>query len=499
MNAPTKSVASLGLDRLRQVAGGNLPTHVTGLAVDSRETKTGHAFFAVPGTQVHGAEFTDFARRMGAVIVITEDIGAAWIAENLPDFTLPVLVAANARLALSQTAARWFDAQPDTMIAVTGTNGKTSVASFTRQIWEAAGLAAVNFGTTGVEGASTAKLSHTTPEPITLHRLLADLSNEQVTHAAMEASSHGLVQHRLSSVHLSAAAFTNITRDHLDYHADFADYFAAKAMLFTQVLPPDGLAVVHIDDPKGPEIAAMARHRGQRVTTVGRDVSADVRLTGQRFDATGQDLLFSHRGEVHSARLEMIGAFQADNVLVALALALATGVDIDTAVHTLPKLSAVRGRMQLAARRKNGAAVFVDYAHTPEALAKALQNLRPHVLGRVLVVFGAGGDRDVGKRPLMGEAARTHADVIYVTDDNPRTEDAATIRAQVMEGCSQANEIGDRAEAILTATDALQPGDALLVAGKGHEAEQIIGHDVYPFDDAEQASIAVAALDGMDP
>ena len=499
MDITGKSLASLGLDRLQKAAGGDLPATVTGISVDSRDTQKGHAFFALPGVNLHGAEFADYARRMGAVIVVTDMDGARWIASNLSAFPLPVLLAANPRLCLSQTAARWFGAQPDTMIAVTGTNGKTSVASFTRQIWEASGLLAVNFGTTGVEGAAEARLSHTTPEPITLHTLLADLSAQNVTHAAMEASSHGLAQHRLSSVHLTAAAFTNISRDHLDYHADFADYFAAKSMLFTQVLPPDGAAVIHIDDPKGPELAAMARHRGQRVTTVGRTETADIRLTGQRFDATGQDLLFSLAGSINSARLEMIGSFQADNALVAAGLALATGVDPATVLSALPKLKAVRGRMQLAAKRQNGAAVFVDYSHTPEALSTALLALRPHVLGRILVVFGAGGDRDPGKRSMMGEAAQAHGDVVYVTDDNPRTEDPATIRAQILEGCPQANEIGDRAEAILTATDALQPGDALLVAGKGHEAGQIIGHDVYPFDDVEQASIAVAALDGLDP
>ena len=499
MTATERSPRSLGLDRLRKVAGGDVPDGVTGLSVDSRETERGHAFFALPGTKVHGAEFADYARRMGAGLIVTDGPGADWIAANLAGFALPVLVAPDARATLSQAAARWFGAQPDVMVAVTGTNGKTSVASFTRQFWEAAGFNAVNLGTTGVEGAVAAPLAHTTPEPITLHRLLANLSDQNITHAAMEASSHGLAQHRLASVHLRAAAFTNISRDHLDYHPDFADYFAAKASLFTQVLPPDGAAVVSIDDPRGHEIAALARHRGQSVTRVGRDAGVDIRLNGQRFDATGQDLLFTLAGHAHSCRLEMIGSFQAENALVAAGLAMATGVEPDTIVAAMPELRAVRGRMQLAARRRNGATVFVDYAHTPEALEKALRNLRPHVMGRVLVVFGAGGDRDPGKRAPMGAVARDNADVAFVTDDNPRTEDPATIRAAIMIGCPQANQIADRAEAILTAADALQPGDALLIAGKGHESGQIVGHDVYPFDDVEQASIAVAALDGLQP
>lgn len=496
-DANQHSLSALGLDRLPVQGDADVPQTVTGLSVDSRDTKPGHAFFALPGVNVHGIEFSDYARRMGAVLIVTDEDGAAWLRVNLEHFSLPVLICSNARLALSQTAARFFGAQPEVMAAVTGTNGKTSVASFLRQIWESADLRAVNFGTTGVEGAVAAKLSHTTPEPITLHGLLADLSADQVTHAAMEASSHGLVQHRLTSVHLRAAGFTNISRDHLDYHHDFADYFAAKSMLFTQVLPPDGAAVVNIDDPKGAEIAAMARHRGQEVVTVGRNESADLRLTGQRFDATGQDIIFSLNGETHALRLPMIGAFQAENALLAAGLALRTGVHPDVVIAALPRLQAVKGRMQLAGRRKNGASVFVDYAHTPDALSTALQNLRPHVMGRISVVFGAGGDRDPGKRQLMGAAAAEHADVAFVTDDNPRTEDPAQIRAAVLEGCPKANEIGDRAEAILTAVDALQPGDALLVAGKGHESGQIIGTDVYPFDDAEQASIAVAALDGL--
>lgn len=493
-----KTVETLALDRLTQRGDWQDVAVITGLSVDSRETRPGHLFAAVPGTNVHGAEFADYARRMGAVAVLTDPEGADWIAANLPGFSLPLAIAPDARLALAETAARWFDAQPEVMVAVTGTNGKTSVASFVRQIWEANGITAVSFGTVGVEGAVTAKLSHTTPEPITLHRLLGQLSDQNVSHASMEASSHGLAQRRLDAVHLRAAAFTNISRDHLDYHADFEDYFQAKAGLFTRVLPRDGTAVIQIDDVNAGGMVSAVRERGQRLIRVGRGSAAEIRLTGQQFDQTGQNIRFTHDGVAHTARLDLIGAFQADNALMAAGLAIGCGMEPAHAFRALDGLQTVRGRMQLVARRANGGAVFVDYSHTSLALETALKHLREHVLGRIVVVFGAGGDRDQGKRPMMGQAAAEGADVVFVTDDNPRSEDPALIRAAVMASCPNANEIGDRAEAILAGVDALQPGDALLIAGKGHETGQIVGQDIFPFDDAEQASIAVAALDGLE-
>jgi UDP-N-acetylmuramoyl-L-alanyl-D-glutamate--2,6-diaminopimelate ligase len=317
-----------------------------------------------------------------------------------------------------------------------------------------------------------------------------------VTHAAMEASSHGLDQGRLDGVRLKAAAFTNFSQDHLDYHASFDEYFAAKAGLFSRVLPEEGTAVINIDDPRGREVLTIARSRGQRIVTVGHDPAADLRIAAQRFDATGQDLRFTQGGRPHLVRLALIGGFQAENVLAAAGLAMAAGDAPEAVIAALPGLTTVRGRMELAAKRDNGATVFVDYSHKPGALASALQSLRPHVLGRIVVVFGAGGDRDRLKRPLMGEVAAKHADVVFVTDDNPRSEDPAAIRAEVMAGCPEATEVGDRAEAILRGVDALGPGDALLIAGKGHETGQIVGNDIYPFDDAEQASVAVAALEG---
>jgi UDP-N-acetylmuramoyl-L-alanyl-D-glutamate--2,6-diaminopimelate ligase len=317
-----------------------------------------------------------------------------------------------------------------------------------------------------------------------------------VEHAAMEASSHGLDQRRLDGVRLKAAGFTNFSRDHLDYHGTMEAYFAAKAQLFERVLPEDGTAVVNLDDPKGPEVAAIAQARGCDLLTVGRAEGAALRVLGQRFDATGQELRFSWNGVARQVRLDLVGGFQAENALVAAGLCIASGSEPAEVFAALPRLTTVPGRMQLAARRANGAAVFVDYAHTPDALRTAISALRPHVMGRLVVVFGAGGDRDRGKRPKMGQAVAELADVAIVTDDNPRSEDPAAIRAMVLEGCPEATEVGDRAEAILRGVDALEPGDALLIAGKGHETGQTVGATVYPFDDVEQASVAVAALDG---
>ncbi|KFI33543.1 UDP-N-acetylmuramoylalanyl-D-glutamate--2,6-diaminopimelate ligase [Haematobacter missouriensis] len=490
MPETTKSLSELGLR-----ARDGRETRITGLSVDSRSVKPGHLFAALAGTKMHGAEFIPYALRMKAGAVLTDPAGAEMAREALAGTDIPVIVVEDARAALAGAAALWFGAQPQVMVAVTGTNGKTSVATFTRQIWTRLGHLAANIGTTGVEGAFSAPATHTTPEPLTLHRLLAEMAAEGITHAAMEASSHGLEQRRLDGVRLRAAGFTNFTQDHLDYHHDFDAYFAAKAGLFTRVLPDDGSAVVNMDDPKGVEIARLCHDRGLPVLGVGRG-SADLRITAQRFDATGQELRFDWQGKPRQVRLNLIGGFQADNVLLAAGLAIASGSKAERVFEALPALSTVRGRMQLVATRANGASVFVDYAHTPDAVATALKALRPHVLGRIIVVLGAGGDRDRAKRPLMGEAAQRYADVVYVTDDNPRSEDPAVIRAAVKGGAPEANEVGDRAEAILRAVDALQPGDALLIAGKGHETGQTIGDQDYPFDDAEQASIAVAALDG---
>ena len=483
------------LSQLALTAQGGRDPEITGLAVDSRQVKDGFLFAALPGSRVHGGEFIQYALRQGAAAILTDSEGARIAASELAASDAALIVTEDPRQTLSFTAAIWFGAQPATMVAVTGTNGKTSVASFVRQIWSELGHSAVNVGTTGVEGAWTAPLAHTTPEPITLHRTLAEAAQNGITHAAMEASSHGLDQRRLDAVQIKAAAFSNLSQDHLDYHPTFEDYFAAKAGLFRRVLPEDGTAVINLEDPKGVEMRAIAAARGQEVLTVGHGMG-DLNLLAQRFDATGQDLRFAFRGTPRMMRLNLIGGFQAENILLACGLVIAAGEDPDRVFETLPHLTTVRGRMQLAATRANGAAVYVDYAHTPDAIATALKALRPHVIGRLIAIVGAGGDRDRGKRPLMGQAAHESADIVFVTDDNPRSEDPASIRAAVMAGAPDAIEVGDRAEAILRGVDALEPGDALLIAGKGHETGQVVGDDILPFDDAEQASVAVAALDG---
>jgi len=489
---PVTTLAALGLR-----AQGGREARITGLSVDSRKVRPGHLFAALPGSRVHGAEFIQYALRMGAAAVLTDPEGARLSADVLFDAPeVAVVVTEDPRAALAYAAALFYGRQPEVMVAVTGTNGKTSVATFTRQIWQSLGHAAVNIGTTGVQGAWEGASPATTPEPITLHAMLAEMAEAGVTRAAMEASSHGLDQRRLDGVHLAAAGFTNFTQDHLDYHHTFEAYFEAKAALFTRVLPEEGVAVLNVDDPKGWVLARRAEDRGQQILRVGRDEGCDLRIVNQRFGATGQELRFHWHGKAQMTRLNLIGGFQADNVMLAAGLAIAAGSDPAAVFDVLDRLTTVHGRMELAATRSNGATVFVDYAHTPDAIATALQALRPHVMGRVVIVFGAGGDRDTTKRRLMGEAAAKHADVVFVTDDNPRSEEPAAIRAMVLEGCPEANEVGDRAEAILRAVDILEPGDALLIAGKGHETGQIVGDMVLPFDDVEQASVAVAALEG---
>jgi len=493
MAADGKTLADLGLSP----RGAARAVRVTGLAVDSRAVKAGFLFAALPGSRVHGAEFITYALRQGAGAVLTDPAGAALAADVLAASDAALVVVQDARAALAQAAALWSGAQPATMVAVTGTNGKTSVATFTRQIWQALGHAAINLGTTGVEGDWAAPAGQTTPEPITLHRLLAEAAGAGITHAAMEASSHGLDQRRLDGVRLTAAGFTNLTQDHLDYHGTMEAYFAAKLGLFSRLLPEDGVAVVNLDDPNGPETAREAQARGCAVLGTGHSPRADLCILGQRFDATGQEVRFSWQGVPRQVRLNLVGGFQASNVAVAAGLVMAAGADPDAVFAALPRLTTVRGRMQLVATRANGAAVYVDYAHTPDAVETALRALRPHVMGRIVIVLGAGGDRDRSKRPLMGAAAAEWADVVFVTDDNPRSEDPAAIRAAVLAACPEGTEVADRAEAILLGVDALQPGDALLIAGKGHETGQEIGGQIYPFDDAEQASVAVAALDGV--
>ncbi len=487
------SLASLGL---RPTHGSARVEGISGLSVDSRELRSGDLFAALPGSNVHGAVFVRDAIENGAAAVLTDPCGFELAAGDAPPGRVPFIVAENPRLALSAAAARFFGKQPATVAAVTGTNGKTSIAHFTRQVWERLGYRAVNVGTLGIDGAMRAALRHTTPDPVTLHGFLAAMREQQVTHAVLEASSHGLSQYRLDGVELRAAAFSSFSRDHLDYHDDLDSYFSEKARLFSQVLPAGGSVVVNLSADRAGAVVEIARGRGQDLFLVGRGGDGDLAILDERFDETGQSIRYAFRGRTAGLRLGLIGGFQAENVLVAAGLAIMCGEKPERVFSVLDSLETVPGRMQLAAVRDNGAAVFVDYAHTPDALEAALRALRPHVRGRITVVFGAGGDRDRGKRRLMGAAAHGQADAVIVTDDNPRHENPAVIRTEIMRGCPDARNIGDRASAILEGVLALDHGDALLVAGKGHETGQVVGDDVHPFDDREQASLAVAALDG---
>lgn len=496
-----RTLGGLGLLALK--SAGPTPdaaAPVAGIAVDSRVVREGFIFVAIPGEKLDGATFGQFAVRQGAVALVATPAGAEVIRADLGELAVPVFLTDEPRLWLSRLAAAFYGRQPEIMAAVTGTNGKTSTAHFLREIWASVGYAAAAIGTTGVEGEGFAEPgSHTTPEPVSLHALLARLADKGCTHAVMEASSHGLAQYRLDSVRLAAAALTHITRDHLDYHASFEDYVAAKLRLFGAVLPEGGTAVLNADDPVYREARTLAEARGQRVIAMGRSAQADLRIEAARYHAGGQAVVFLWEGRSYTANLALVGDFQAENVATAAALALGTGVESEKVFAALPGLTGVRGRMQLAARRVNGASVFVDYAHTPDALASALKALRPHCAGNLVVVFGAGGDRDRGKRPLMGQAAVKHADQVIVTDDNPRSEPPAAIRGAVLAGCPDATEIGERAAAILAGVDALRgPGDCLLVAGKGHEQGQEVAGRILPFDDVSQAAASVAALDGAE-
>ena len=482
-----RSLADLGLS-----ARGGQEAQITGLTADSRAVRPGTLFAALPGTAQHGASFASQAVDGGAAAILTDAAGAAMIGAA----EVPLVVAEDPREALARAAALFFGRQPAVVAAVTGTNGKTSTASFLRQLWELDGRPAVSIGTVGVEGAFAAPTGHTTPDPVTLHRLLFEIAEARIEHAAMEASSHGLAQRRLDGVRLAAAGFTNFTQDHLDYHSTFEEYFAAKAGLFDRVLPEDGVAVVDIDGARGLEVAAIARERGQDVITVGETEGADLRILRRRFEAEGQEVLLDFRGVRRSLHLGLIGGFQASNVCMAAGLAIGCGMAPARAFELMPRLRGVRGRMEPAALRSGGGAVFVDYAHTPDAVRAACEALRPHVMGRLVAIVGAGGDRDRAKRPLMGAAAVAGADAVIVTDDNPRSEDPAAIRAAVLEGAPGAAEIGDRAEAILRGAAMIGAGDALLVMGKGHESYQEVAGVRHPFDDVEQASLAVAALEG---
>jgi UDP-N-acetylmuramoyl-L-alanyl-D-glutamate--2,6-diaminopimelate ligase len=420
---------------------------------------------------------------------------AAVMAERAPATALPDGIAfvkvGDARRALALAAAKLFARQPATIAAITGTSGKTSVAAFTRQIWTALGAQAASIGTVGLVSPTREHYgSLTTPDPVALHRSLAELAGEGVTHLAIEASSHGLDQHRLDGVRVAAGGFTNLSRDHLDYHPTLEAYLAAKLRLFTDLVVPDGAAVVAADHEHADAVTAAARRRGLRLLTVGRR-GTGIRLLDIAVDGFAQALSLDHAGRAYSVRLPLPGAFQVDNALVAAGLAIATGSDPAAVFAALAQLKGAKGRLELVGESA-GAPIFVDYAHKPHALAKALEALRPYATQRLVVVFGCGGDRDQGKRPMMGAIAARMADRVVVTDDNPRSESPAAIRAAILEAAPGAIEIGDRREAISASIAELRPGDVLLIAGKGHETGQIIGKQVLPFSDHEAVAAALA-------
>jgi UDP-N-acetylmuramoyl-L-alanyl-D-glutamate--2,6-diaminopimelate ligase len=457
---------------------------VSGLAADSRQVKRGDLFFALAGAKTDGAKFIDQAVANGAVAVAGELAPPAALG-------VPFVKLGNARRALALASARFYPRQPRTIAAVTGTSGKTSVAAFTRQIWMREGFDAASIGTIGlVSPKRTVYGSLTTPDPISLHRTLDEIAGEGVTHLAFEASSHGLDQHRLDGVRVDAGAFTNLSRDHMDYHPTVEHYLGAKLRLFTDLVKDDGAAVIVADHEHSGAVVAAARKRGLRVIAVGRKGS-DIRLVDAAIDGFGQVMTIEHGGKRTKLRLPLVGEFQIENALVSAGLAIGTGTDAAKAFAALEKLEGAKGRLELVGE-KNGAAIFVDYAHKPDALDKVLIAMRPYAKGKLIVVFGAGGDRDPGKRALMGAVAAKGADVAIVTDDNPRSEDPAAIRAAIMAAAPGAREIGDRAEAIRAAIAELQPGDALVIAGKGHETGQTIGDKTLPFSDHDAAKAALA-------
>ena len=460
---------------------------IAGLTADSRTSAPGSVFFAVPGAKGDGFGHAAAAAAAGAVAVV-----AARRPDRLP-LGVAVVLVPDVRRALSAAAARFSPGQPATVVAVTGTSGKTSVAAFVRQIWASTGSRAASMGTLGIvapDGAVYGSL--TTPDPVTLHRDLDGLARDGVTHLALEASSHGLDQHRLDGVRLAAAAFTNLSRDHLDYHPPVEDDLAAKLRLFVDLLAPGRPAVVDVDGEAAPRVVAAARARGLAVVTVGRG-GDDIRLLSAEPDGFAMRLALRHGGRDRRLTLPLAGTFQVSNALVAAGLCIATGTPPDAAFAALEGLVGAPGRLERVGERR-GAPIVVDYAHKPDALEKVLLTLRPYAPGRLIVVFGCGGDRDPGKRPIMGEIAARLADVVLVTDDNPRSEDPASIRAAILAAAPGAAEVADRADAIARAVGLLEPGDALVVAGKGHETGQTARGITLPFSDAAAVAAALQRL-----
>jgi len=457
-----------------------------GIASDSRKVKPGDLFVAVPGTKADGLAFVPQALANGASAMLAER--AAEVPANVAAIVVP-----NVRRALALCAAAFFPRQPGTIAAVTGTSGKTSVAAFARQIWASLGLSAASMGTVGVVSDTINVYgSLTTPDPIELHKMLDRLAGEGVTHLALEASSHGLDQHRLDGVRIAAGGFTNLSRDHLDYHPTIEAYLAAKLRLFRDLIVAGGTAVIDADDSYAGPVVAAATKRGLKIMTVGESGDG-IRLAADAIDGFAQRVTLSHAGRDYKVKLPLVGGFQVHNAALAAGLSIATGADPARVFAALERLEGAKGRLELAGTR-NGAPIFIDYAHKPDALKKAIEALRPYTTGKLTVVFGAGGDRDTGKRPIMGRIAAETADRVIVTDDNPRSEPPAAIRAAILAEAKGATEIGDRAEAIRSAIAGLGQGDVLLIAGKGHETGQIVGDRVLHFSDHEAVAAALKEL-----
>ena len=465
--------------RLGAILGSDDATPVTGFAIDHRKVAPGNIFGAFKGSVVNGEDFIPAAIASGAVAVVAAPearvSGAVHIADSDP------------RRAFALIAARYFAPFPDTIVAVTGTNGKTSTVELTRQLWRMAGLSAASIGTLGVTTPDERVVTGlTTPDIVTFLSNMAGLRREGVTHVAYEASSHGLHQYRAEGPRVVAGAYTNLSRDHLDYHGDMAAYFTAKLRLFSEVIASDGTAVIWADDAHAGRVIDLARERGLRLMRVG-EAGEELRILGRAPTQLGQTLTVAIDGKEHKVNLPLIGAYQAANSLVSAALVIVTGGDVTTTFSNLSRLQPVRGRLERACIARSGAPIYVDYAHTADALEAAVAALRPHAKGRLILMFGAGGDRDKGKRIEMGKVAARDADLVIVTDDNPRTENPASIRQMILEGAPEAKEIGGRRDAIAAAIAAASQDDIVLLAGKGHEQGQIVGDRVLPFDDVSVA------------
>ncbi|WP_375649673.1 UDP-N-acetylmuramoyl-L-alanyl-D-glutamate--2,6-diaminopimelate ligase [Bartonella sp. OT172YNZD] len=454
---------------------------ITGISADSRQVLPGYVFVAVQGKKNDGRHYIDDAIKRGARAIVTDCYAV------LEDLSVPILRVSNVRHSLALAAARFYGSQPETVVAVTGTSGKTSVVSFIRQIWTHVGFCAASIGTVGVVSPKRNVYgSLTTPDPVVLHRLLCEISYEGVTHAALEASSHGLDQGRLDGVRLTAGAFTNLGRDHMDYHTGVEDYLRAKMRLFDTLLPVSSPALIFADDVYSQKVIDVVTQARRRVLTIGRK-GQFITINRVEHQRSKQCIECRVENNIYTFDLPLAGDFQVANALMAAGLAIATGVSPHKVFSALETLQGAPGRLEFVGKTENNAPVYIDYAHKPEALEQVLLSVRPFTQGRLIVVFGCGGDRDQGKRPLMGKIAADKADIVIVTDDNPRTEMPEKIRKDILQAVPTAIEIADRGEAISYAVELLKVGDTLIIAGKGHEDGQIIGQTTYPFSDRLKA------------